>query len=185
MKKVIMVLFVCMPVAAMAMADATPPVYGRPTLYGEYEAGARDAARAARLYGDTPRAAAIVAKTGAASARRPVKAKAAAPKKAAKKKAADKKPSPVKASPARRADVVQVPPRTVHAEKTSPAPVPEKAPYAPSPSVVAIAGAAKDRHEMRDVDSFCTRRGAPVRKSGVPGIVLMPGRPDLMSCGVK
>ncbi len=60
-----------------AMADRTPPVYGVPTLYGEYEVSSDDTHRAAKMYGDAPHPAAI--RAGAVKntpvAKHPVKAK--------------------------------------------------------------------------------------------------------------
>lgn len=186
MKKFVVALFVVVPAVAMAMADSTPPVYGRPTLYGEYEMDSARMSRAAKFYGDAPRIAAIPAKNAAPAAKRPVKAKPAVPKQVKKKKAAKKKVTQPKAAAARSADEVQVSVSAMHIEKTESVSVqPAKKIYMPAPSAVAIAGAAKQGREFRDVDSFCTRRAAPSRKSSMPGIVLMPGRPDLMSCGVK
>ncbi|MBD5400372.1 hypothetical protein HDR61_01325 [bacterium] len=162
------------PCAAFAMADGTPPVYGRPTLYGEYETDVADVSRAAALYG---------AGAKNMAAKMPVKPKKVAPKKKlnkkkpAKNKATAKVAVPVKATVAApMPDVIVVPPRRVVARpivRAKPAPMPDAL-------AVAIAGIAVT--EMAPtVESFCVRRGH--RPNRVPdGYVLMPGRPDLMCC---
>lgn len=179
MKNTIVMIGCALPVAAFAMADRTPPVYGRPTLYGEYEISSGDTRRAAVLYGAVPKNAAE---------KMPVKAKKVMPKKSVKKKKTQKKssstkpmePMPIVIAPAAPDDVIVVPARAA-------APIAEpheqkKAPI-PSPDAVAIAGAVTD--DTPGLESFCTRRGK-LRKGARPdGVILMPGRPDLMSCTGK
>ena len=187
MKKIVCIFCCIVPIAGFAMADRTAPVYGRPTLYGEYEISAADARVAAKLYGATPRNSGV---------KMPVKTKTAIPKKSVKKKKAPKKTS-VKEKPKAEApraatpDVIVVPPRdgAQSAPKTdvvAPA-VPDKAPSVPvpaAPSKDALAIAASAR-AVRHENSYCTQRGK--RSTGrIPdGFVLMPGRPDLMSCSDK
>lgn len=191
MKKAITVIGCCIPVAAIAMADRSAPVYGRPTLYGEYEISASDARRAAAMYGVLPKNVAE---------KMPVKPKKVIAKKSVKKKKA-RSASPVKKAkvmpdmlkPAE--DVIVVPPRVVDVVPNEPdsskitvaqaaEAVSEKKAPAPSAEALAIAGAATVP-VAPSIESFCTRRGV-VRKGSLPdGIVLMPGRPDLMSCSDK
>lgn len=184
MKKTVAVIGCVLPVAAMAMADRTAPVYGRPTLYGEYEISSGDAARAAVLYGATPKNAA---------AKMPIKAKKVMPKKAAKKKKTSKKAMPKKqatpmpiddVAPIVVDDVIVVPPHKVVSDTVvEPVPDTDKKVVAPSADAVAIAGAAVD--DTPNLESFCTRRGTLHKGARHDGIVLMPGRPDLMSCSDK
>jgi len=178
MKKTIVIFaYVFVTGACMAMADTTPPVYGRPTLYGEYEVSASDTARAAKLYGDMPRAAAAIraSEPGKAAAKRPVKPKKALAKKGKKKAvpartaAADKKVSETQTPKI-------LPPTEIPVQHNV---VVKPRPASPSPEAVAIAAAAESRF---DVDSYCTRRGPYVRGKMPDGFILMPGRPDMMSC---
>lgn len=193
------------PTAAWAMADATPPVYGIPTLYGEYEIGADEMERIRGMYGDAParRAAPIKATDArhANAAKQPVMAKKTAPKKKtkqspkAKKKSAERSaavvqqvaPAAPKANPAQppvlKVEVVAdtlPPPPTAIAEPSKTAP----APKAPQPDAHA-AGIADALGRRMDADSYCTIRARAPSGAMPDGFVLMPGRPDLMSCGEK
>lgn len=170
--------------SVMAMADRTPPVYGRPTLYGEYEINAADRTRAAALYGFAPKNVA---------AKLPVKAKKVASKKsAAKKKTAKmatikKMKSPVRAARVQpvdvAADVIVVPARENMPDVKS-VPVVEKPSPRPTPAAVAIAASAT-APDAPGLDAFCTQRGRLHKGARPDGIILMPGRPDLMSCSDK
>lgn len=188
MKNIVTVMFVILPVGAYAMAGRSAPVYGRPTLYGEYEISSGDTRRAAVLYGAVP------AERGAA-VKMPVKTKTPIPKKQAKKKktvkkvrtaAQQNKAVPVQTkkvvSDANVGDIVTkkaiTPPQE---EVVSPKVDAPKQVPAPSSDAVAIAGAAV----VPDADAFCTRRGRVGSGKLPDGIILMPGRPDLMSCSEK
>ena len=179
MKKIfVLLLFVTAPVSVFAMRDAAPPVYGRPTLYGEYEINAEDVARASHLYGDAPRTASIRVIPNAkkvAVAKHPVKAKKAKSKKMPVKKKMAKPKSD---------SVVAVGPIVPDAPQPKETPAVKKEvhiappPAVPSGDAVSIAGAVRAN---LDESSYCVRRAKHGR--GVPdGFVLMPGRPDLMSC---
>lgn len=184
MKKTVAVIGCVLPMASMAMADRTAPVYGRPTLYGEYEISSGDTRRAAVLYGVTPKNAA---------AKMPVKPKKVMPKKSVKKKKTPKKVAPkkqVEPMPIETAaqivadDVIVVPPREITPDVSAHvAELPAKKLPEPSAEAVAIADAAKD--SVPNLESFCTRRGIFGKGKQPDGIVLMPGRPDLMSCSDK
>lgn len=180
MKKLSVCIFgLFLPLCAVAMRDATPPVYGRPTLYGEYEINAEDTARAANMYGNAPRRASIRTIPNAkkaAVAKHPVKAKKAKPKKQPVKKTLIKPTNDSDAvgrdapDVAKKTDDVVAPVETVVV--SAPKPV------VPSDDAVSIASVAR---ETRDVSSYCVRRAK--RGRSVPdGFVLMQGRPDLMSC---
>ncbi len=187
MRKILLTVFLLAPVVAFAMGDTRAPVYGRPTLYGEYEISAADARRAAAMYGAVPQNAA---------AKLPVKVKKVASKnsinkkKTAAVKAASKKKSPIRAAKKAAAPVI----RQKEAEQPAPAAVKDAAPAAepvtariparPSPVAVSIAASAS-AEPLRDIESFCTQRGGQGTGRIPDGFVLMPGRPDLMSCRDK
>jgi len=163
----------------MAMADGRAPVYGRPTLYGEYEINAADVSRAGKMYGDVPRVASIRAPKSrrANVAKHPVRPKGAIAKKSSKKviRSSHKKDK-VRAN---KKQVVTAPDVAL-----MPAPpiiaVPKRAPVA-SPDALAIADALK----TPDIDSFCVTHDTSNTGRVPDGFVLMPGRPDLVSCGKK
>lgn len=195
MKKIVVMILCLLPVASMAMADRTAPVYGRPTLYGEYEMGAPDTGRAAVLYGAVPKNAA---------AKMPVKdkkviSKKSAEKKKTAKKAAMKKATVKKTAAKKAKPVSRIAAEKVHIEKKKAEPVKMPEPVVevkeealvvaekkmPTPSVEAVAIASAAVSEVPSIDTFCTQRGVQ-RKGNLPdGVVLMPGRPDLMSCSEK
>lgn len=168
---------------AFAMADRTPPVYGVPILYGEYEVSGDDAARASKMYGATPRPGVIRAGAikNTPAAKHPVKAK----KTAAKKKTAKKsKTAPVKQ--VKVAKELPVPKQTESIKETPVTPkdvdkAPVVAQHVPvaSPEAVDIAARAANRV---DIESFCTQKKPQGRGNLPDGIIMMPGRPDLMSC---
>lgn len=206
-----------MPMAAFAMADYTTPVYGRPTLYGEYEITKSDVARAGNMYGNAPRAIGAGKGTKNAAAKHPVKPKKAKPK--ARKSSARvgrKVPTPVAAgtpaavgtptavkpkpavivkegdkesvkvlvdaAPEKKIDVPQVEQKIAPTEST-PAPTLAATPKTNIPGEYAadIKGALSNKY---DVSSYCV----PISEGDgkIPdGFVLMPGRPDLMSCTGK
>lgn len=178
MKKIVFILGCLFPVAANSMADSTPPVYGRPTLYGEYEISAADARVAAKMYGATPKnpVAKMPVKPKAVIAKKNVKKKKVQKKTGAKKSAAPRAVTAVvekiEEAPIVVPDVVQAPPP---AKK-------EVAPAMPSAEALVIAEAARP---MRDENSYCIRRASQGKGKLPEGFVLMPGRPDLMSCGDK
>lgn len=180
MKNTIFIIVCFFPAAAMAMADTSAPVYGRPTLYGEYEISVGDARRAAAMYG-------MVSKN--AAEKMPVKPKKVMPKKSVKNKkarSAAKAKQTVKEAAAQKAEpeVIVVPLRAVP-EKVPvdvvQEPLPEKKAPKPSAEALAIAGAATTP-DAPSIESFCTRRGTLQKDAGDSGLILMPGRPDLMSC---
>lgn len=186
--------FIGMPTALFAMADRTPPVYGIPTLYGEYELSPDDLRRARSMYGDVPRArpVAVPVKSDAA-VKLPVKSKKIASKKSSKKKhvrAAAKKDAVVKKE-TEHATVKDVAADVVAADGVDQAPLqpvmdtvadmPRPAPK-PIPAASDIAGAVSNR---MDVDSYCTTQTDNPGKNMPDGFILMPGRPDLMSCRGK
>lgn len=178
----------CITANAFAMADRTPPVYGVPTLYGEYELSTDDTRRASKMYGVSPHPAAI--RAGAVkntpAAKHPIKAKktkAAVKKKTAKKskslpvkqvKVAKELPVQKQTESIKEASVVA--PKEV--EVTPVVPVVPAAPVA-AQAAVDIAAHASNRV---DIDSFCTQRKPQGRGNLPDGIIMMPGRPDLMSC---
>lgn len=194
MKRVILFLFlVAAPVAANAMADYEKPVYGRPTMYGEYELTAADVSRARAMYGDAPHRAAPIRDAtpvkNKAAAKHPVKPKATA--RGAKKKAVQKvskKPAKTgeKATPP--VDKIVVPEKAVEVPPQAPAevaPVIAAPAAAPRPAPVADESATSIAGQLQyklDVDSYCTSRGRGAGGNLPDGIILMPGRPDLMSC---
>jgi len=186
MRKVICAVFILMPVGVFAMGDTRTPVYGRPTLYGEYEISPADTRRAAAMYGAAPHnpSAKIPTKVKKVASKNSIKKK-----KAAMKKAASKKKALVRV--AKKADapvaVKKVEEKTVAAavQESVPvaAPVRVSAPAVPSPVAVSIAASATAA--PRDIDAFCTQRAGRGTGRLPDGFVLMPGRPDLMSCTDK
>ncbi len=197
MRKIFLFIVLIFPSALLAMADVSQPiVYGVPTLYGEYEITDSDVQKAGEMYGESNarvqpiRAGVDVKKT--AVAKHPVKAKkvkkAAAKKAKAEQKAkkkiekfSDKKPDMVVTMESKTPEEVEVKvevPDVAPAADVVSAPVEEV--VKPSPIATAIAAAAAEN--VVEVDSFCTQR-KPLYKGALPdGLVLMPGRPDLMSC---
>ncbi|MDE6250054.1 MAG: hypothetical protein K2M34_00255 [Alphaproteobacteria bacterium] len=174
----------CITANAFAMADRTPPVYGVPTLYGEYEVSADDAARASKMYGNTPRPAAI--RAGAIKntpvAKHPVKAK----KTAAKKKTAKKS----KQVSVKKVKVAKLVPASEQTENIKDVSVAQKdvdktpvvvSQHVPVASQDAVEIAARAAHRV-DIESFCTQKKPQGRGNLPDGIIMMPGRPDLMSC---
>lgn len=173
MKKIIAVVCGVFLTVSGAMADRIMPIYGLPTLYGEYEFDANDTKRAAAMYGNVPKNAVL---------KMPIKAKRVVAKKALKKKKSQKKIAKNKPkeiapvldmSPIPTDDIIIVPPREI---------VPDVQIKIPQPSVVAIAIAGAAMDAAPNLESFCTRRGVFGRGRLPDGFVLMPGRPDLMSC---
>lgn len=166
-----------------AMADSTPPVYGVPTLYGEYEISSDDTRRASNMYGNIQKHPAAIRAgviKNTPTAKHPVKAKKAAPK----KKKAKKKQVPAKTSVvAQQSESVidkNVPEMVV--VSVAPAPVDTKAVVAvPRPSQDAIDIAVHAANKT-DTESFCTQIKRQGKGNLPDGIIMMPGRPDLMSC---
>lgn len=180
MKKTMIVMGCVLPAAAMAMADSTPPVYGRPTLYGEYEISGADRRRAAVMYGVVP---ANVGEKMPVKHKKPITKKAVKQKKAQNRAATKKKAVAVKSPVLVQDDVIVVPPRVVVADDVR-QPAPEKKIPVPSEEARAIAAAAVTE-DAPSIESFCTQRRPRHRGKLPDGIVLMPGRPDLMSCTDK
>jgi len=173
------------------MADyENPPIYGRPTLYGEYELSADDVRRARSMYGDAPhRAAPIVASAtrGNPQAKHPVRPKATA-RGATKKKVQKKSPGkPIKkVQEEKPQDIIVVPQRIAEppvneVKKPDTAPVVTVTRPNPQPDKTAVGIADKLGNKL-DVESYCTTRRAPYSGPLPDGIILMPGRTDLMSC---
>lgn len=199
MLRLFVFLFVCiLPCAAGAMAQRRPLIYGSPTLYGEYEITDEDICRANKMYGAMPRADArpspIVARenTNRPAAKHPVKTKHVMPKKSKKavKKGTPQKPKVI--------DDIVVPDKKEIVVANVGAPAPSdttttdtqkntaknmpKIPAIPGEFATGIATAASYKY---DVNSYCTQT-KPVYTGNLPdGIILMPGRPDLMSCVEK
>lgn len=189
MRRLLMMIFVfLMPSVVFAMADvARAPVYGVPTLYGEYEVTADDVRRANEMYGDAPRAqpVQVEAPIKKAAAKHPVKAKKV------KKKSAKKIKAPRAAKSAEKAEVkeevkVETPeivPEKVEVKLDAEVPAPKVIePVKPSAEATSIAAAAAN---TIDIDSFCVWRKKVYQGPLPDGLILMPGRPDLMSCTVK
>lgn len=197
MKKLVVFLSItAMSYAVCAMADNRTPIYGVPTLYGEYEITTDDVRRAYKMYGDAPVNIANPApiraakNTGQSAAKHPVKVKAviAKKKKTKKNKTAPKiiKSEPHSSAP----DVIilttvidnQPAERVANLEPHVVVPAVKhvpKIPAIPGKYASSIAGAASYRF---DVESYCTQRKHLYKGPLPDGIVLMPGRPDLMCC---
>lgn len=196
MKRVILFLFlIIVPMSVRAMADYEKPVYGRPTLYGEYELTSADVLRARTMYGDASRRAAPIRDAAPvkkkAAAKHPVKPKAAA---RGAKKIAQQKASKKPAKTGEKAIVPEdkivvaenVPALVQVATEDSPAVVTAK--KTPRPAPVADKSATRIAGQLQyklDTDSYCTSRGRGTGDNLPAGIILMPGRPDLMSCVEK
>lgn len=199
MKRVILFLFlIVVPMSVHAMADYEKPVYGRPTLYGEYELTSADVSRARAMYGDVSRRAAPIRDMAPvkkkAVAKHPIKPKAAARH---AKKNTQKKTSKKPAKPGNKITVAQDAQDKIVVAENVPAPVqvaaedspvvaaaektPRAAPVADK-SATSIAGQLQYK---LDTDSYCTSRGRGTGDNLPDGIILMPGRPDLMSCVKK
>ena len=167
---------------AFAMADKTPPVYGVPTLYGEYEISPYDTKRASDMYGVgasrvTPIRAGVA--KNANIAKHPVKAKKVAPKKkkvknksVAKQAVVTEKKETVINKKVPELKVVSVEPTPVDTVAVAVVPV-------PSQDALDIATQAANK---KDTESFCTQIKHQGRGNLPDGIIMMPGRPDLMSC---
>lgn len=210
-----LIISVIMPMAVFAMADYTPPVYGRPTLYGEYEITKSDVARAGNMYGNAPRAINAGNGTKNAAAKHPVKPKKAKPKaRKSSARAGRKVPTPVRTltaagtpaavkpkpavivkegdkesvkvlvdvAPEKKIDVPQAEQKIAPTESTT-ASTQAVTPKTNIPGEYAadIKGVLSNKY---DVSSYCV----PISEGDgkIPdGFVLMPGRPDLMSCTGK
>lgn len=207
MNKIVKIfIFTAAPISAVyAMADSRAPIYGVPTLYGEYEITGDDISRANKMYGTPPVARPAPIRTHQIAAhpqaKHPVKPKGAVSKKKpsvrkpavkpAAPRAAENKPAP---------DIITVPPRVImvppltpdeqdaHNRDAGTITVPT-----PSPSPVSVPAKSRQYAEnivgalsyKYDIESYCTQR-KPLHTGNLPdGIVLMPGRPDLMSCTVR
>ncbi len=192
MKRIILYLFVVLlPTVCFSMADyENPPVYGRPTLYGEYELSADDVRRARSMYGDAPqRAAPIVAPAARAKpqAKHPIRPKATA-RGATKKKVHEKAPvKKVEKVKKEKPQDIQVAtekitePSVKVVKDADIAPVVAAPRPAPQADKSAVGIADKLGYKL-DVESYCTIRRAPYSGPLPDGIILMPGRTDLMSC---
>lgn len=175
-------------VNAYAMADRTPPVYGVPTLYGEYEISVDDARRVSELYGNAPAHPAAIRSgiiKNTPAAKHPVKAKKTAAKKKIPKKSvvsvAKKSVKVAKKTPKVDEVVVATPKTTEIIETVKDVDAVPVVPAAPVASQDAVDIAARVAHRV-DVDSFCTQKKPQGRGNLPDGIIMMPGRPDLMSC---
>lgn len=191
MKLILAILFgAFLPVCAFAMADSTPPVYGRPTLYGEYEITQSDIQRASGMYGDVP-----VMPQSAENKRAPKKSKPVAVKaKKNSKKSKSVKPQVkkqtkkvIQAQPIEPVADIVVPEKIdvvipeqvavvapVEAEKTV-----SQLPAIPNEYATDIANKVSYKY---DTNSYCIWQ-KPLYRGKLPdGLILMRGRPDLMSC---
>lgn len=198
MKRVILFLFlIAVPMSVRAMADYEKPVYGRPTLYGEYELTSADVLRARTMYGDASRRAAPIRDMAPvkkkAAAKHPIKPKAAA---RGAKKSAQQKTSKKPAKPGNKITVAQdaqdkivvaknVPSPVQVAAEDSPVAAAEKTPRAAPVADKSATSIAGQLQYKLDTDSYCTSRGRGTGDNLPDGIILMPGRPDLMSCVEK
>ncbi len=175
LKFILLAIFI--PSLAFSMADSQPPVYGIPTLYGEYEISGDDVRRASNMYGVAPVSRPAPVRVGTAqkshAAKHPVKPKKVTPK----KKKAKQKPVIKQLESVKLVEKEQLPEPVVVA--VVPVPVETKSEPVPSPVANVIAEHAADKI---DVESFCIHN-RPQGNANLPdGIILMPGRPDLMSC---
>lgn len=174
-------------------------VYGKPALYGEDSGaggvtsqpsnalmyGDPSGIQAKHLYGEPVntvkhkpapvRTAAPVAKSG--KPKPVVKAKAVKPKPVEKPvvavKSTDVKEKPVAVAPV--ADKVDVPAPVVEPVVVKEKPV--QKPHNPGVDVITTT-----LQTAVDIDSFCEQINPPVKGPLPKGLVLMPGRPDRMSC---
>lgn len=179
LKFVLLAIFI--PTLAFSMADSQPPVYGIPTLYGEYEVSSDDVRRASNMYGDVALSRPAPVRAGktqnVAAAKHPVKAKKVAPKKKKAKKAAPVKQAVV----SKKIDsVVPTPDLVVVSVENAPVDT-NVVPSEPVASQHAVDIAARVADKI-DIESFCTQVKPQGRGNLPDGIIMMPGRPDLMSC---
>lgn len=176
MRRLFVVMCIFMPTYLFAMADNGPYVYGRPTLYGEYEITSDRARQSAAMYGPQtqPRPIAVdVSAVGEKRSQRPPKARRHASAKKSAKKNVKTPQVPQEKEKASVTDVIVVPPRVVVVPKDNP-----KTDHRAREYAAAIVRAL----DWRDVDSFCEKRGLKPGIHPRGGVVIMPGRPDLMSC---
>ncbi|MDE6570731.1 MAG: hypothetical protein K2L95_00725 [Alphaproteobacteria bacterium] len=174
-------------------------LYGAPQMYGEYETPMPTRATLMQMYGTPPASprpmmAPIVTAPG--GDRRPARPPRVAPKQAAKKKTAAaqkpqvKKPALVKkqmpaAQPVASAPDVHAIVVVADAPVVAPDDVPTRAvtsrrriPVGPKYA----RGIARHVRNAVDVDAFCEKIRPRPRGPLPDGLILMPGRPDLMCC---
>jgi hypothetical protein len=143
-------------------------LYGSPNEYGEYEAGYVDVPLLRTMYGN------VVEYLPASSAPKP-KAKPAPVKKNSTKKivrAAKPKVIPVS--------------KPVKSIKPAPKPVVvdivAEPTLAPVPDERALGIAKSLKEEIVTAETYCDQVNPPIRGALPKDVILMPGRPDLMSC---
>ena len=184
---------------ATAAATSVPDysgLYGAPKMYGEYEGGGTARAGYGSMYGapgfdarnlygkyDPTVVAAPVAKS------KPAPIRAAAPVPVAGKTKQPVKAAPVKpkAKPAVKLAPVpklEEPKRIEPIECTPPPPVakPEPKQVTPDPKAKNIVSSLNNNF---NIDSYCQQINPPIMGPLPKGLVLMPGRTDLMSCVQK
>ncbi len=164
-------------------ADDIASMYGSPAMYGEYNAREMYGMPAAPVTQPSP----VVTKK---EKPKPLTAQAKKPKPVVKKTAAIKpKPEPAVEQPV--PVVVKpelVPIVTAPKPMAKPEPVPEVKPVATSkpepilPDSKAQNIVSKLNEKPFNVDTYCTTVNPAVTGKLPPGLVLMPGRPDQMSC---
>ncbi|MDR0741363.1 MAG: hypothetical protein LBF28_01155 [Rickettsiales bacterium] len=142
-------------------------LYGAPRIYGEFEINAENMAAIARLYGKYDNS-----KPAMRIKPEPTRAKKSNVKKAAKAKYA--------AKPKPRAAVA-----TKFAPESEPAvgsrPVAEAVVHvAPDEKAQSIADSLNEK--IVTEESYCTQINPPVKGPLPKGLILMPGRPDLICC---
>lgn len=156
-------------------------LYGAPKMYGEYEAGAGNTAPAAaidysRMYGKYD-----PSQPGVKPKPQVIRAAAPVPKKSNAKEAA--KPKPVaKPAPVVKPAPPKVEPQPVQAPPPPPPPVVKAPAPKPVPDEKANNIAKSLNEKIVTEESYCTQINPPVLGQLPKGIVLMPGRTDLMSC---
>ncbi len=155
-------------------------LYGVPSMYGEYEeiVVENPVAKYSGMYGK-------YATDSDVEKIKPTPIRAAAPK----PKAGDAK-HPVLAKkvmkkPVKLSETPVIQPDQKQSEM--PAPIVVKPTIKPEPQPAEAAPQAKDiadslNNKPFDVDQYCTKINPPVLGPLPPGLVLMPGRPDQMSC---
>lgn len=176
-------------------------VYGKPSMYGENTGGVADQSSNAQMYGDPS---GILAKhlygepVNDSVKPKPAPVRTAAPVATSGKPKPVTKAKPVKPKPVvKPAVAVKVteekvkPVAVAPVEKKIDAPVPSEQPIiakekaVPKPRNPGVDVIASTLQTAIDIDSFCEQINPPVKGPLPAGLVLMPGRPDRMSCVQK
>ena len=190
-----------MPCLANATIDVDAHMYGTPPMYGEYEITADDVKRASKFYGDIPASAprpiAAPARPGGVNAnapiaKQPVRTKTShrAARPAVKKNAVKKSVANVASRPVAPVNntTSAAPQNNTPKQLVVPfrlgRPANAVAPRAATPQPNIHAANIANNAGRVDADEYCTSRGV-TSETAPDGYVLMPGRPDLMSCRDK